>query len=200
MEQRLDQRTFHGPISPDDFARALIAEFDQGNLAAREVGRGNHRVVQIASHIAPASGGRTAITVQLSKVEDGVLIRIGQQQWLGVAASLGMTALAAIRNPFSLLGRLDDLAQDIASLQLTARVWQTIEKVADALGASYEISERLRRLNCEYCQTANPISESNCVSCGAPLGPSQPNACQNCGYVVDPGTHICPDCGSTIHF
>jgi len=198
MEPQLNQRTFHGQVTPEDFTRALIAEFDQGNLRAKQIGRGNHRVIQIASPIAPASGGRTAIAVHLSRVEDGVLVHIGQQQWMGVAASLGVTALSALRNPLSLLSRLDDLAQDIASLQLTERAWRTLERAADSLGASYEISERLRRLTCEYCSTANPVGEPHCVACGGPLGHSQPLACSECGFIVEAGIHSCPECGTLI--
>ncbi len=198
LNRQLPQRTFHGPIKPDDFARALIAEFDQGNLTAKQVGRGDHRVVQIASRVIPTSGGRTAITVHLSKVEDGVLVSIGQQAWMGVVASLGITTLAALRNPMSLIGRLDDLAQDIASLQLSERVWQTLERTAVSLGASYEISERLRRLVCEYCDTANPLGEPHCVACGAPLGLAQPQACHVCGFVVEAGIITCPQCNSPI--
>lgn len=198
MEKELIQRVFHGPITPDDLASALVAELNQGNLRAQKVGRRGNIVVQVASLVAPHSGGRTAISIQLSEVEDGVLVRLGQQQWLGIAASLGVTALAALRNPFSLLGRLDDVAQDIASLQLSARIWQTLERAADSLGASFEISERLRRITCEYCDTANPVGESNCVSCGGPLGPEHPIACPNCGNVVSQRDRTCPICGQSL--
>ncbi len=199
VEKVLDQRTFHGPITPDDLANALVAELNQGNLRAQKLGRRDNLLVQVASPVIPASGGRTAISVHLSRVEDGVLVRLGQQQWLGVAASLGVTALALLRNPFSLLGRLDDVAQDIASLQLTARIWQTVERAAESLGASYEISERLRRLTCAHCDTANPIGEPNCIACGAPLGPQQPIACPNCGHVVSYEESKCPQCGHPLH-
>jgi hypothetical protein len=195
----MEQRTFHGPISPRDFARALIAEFDQGNLRTKMVGRGENCVVQIASPQIPVSGGRTALTIHLSKVEDGVLVSMGQQQWMGVAASLGTTALLALRNPLTLIGRLDDLAQDISSLQLTVRAWDAIERIADSLGVSYQISERLRRLTCEYCNTANPVGQPRCIACGAPLGSSQPIACQHCGYVVQADTSLCPNCGQAIN-
>jgi len=195
VDKDLNQRTFHGPITPEDLANALVAELDQGNLNAQMIGRSGNLVLQVASPPIPASGGRTAISVHLPKVEDGVLVRLGQQQWLGVAASLGTTALAAARNPFSLLGRLDDIAQDIASLQLTARIWQTAERVAESLGASFEISERLRRLTCDHCDTANPVGEPACIACGAPLGPDQPIACSNCGNVVRQSESVCPQCG-----
>jgi len=199
VETNLNQRTFHGPITPGDLATALVAELDQGNLQAQQMGRRGNLVVQVASPVMPASGGRTAISVHLSEIEDGVLVRLGQQQWLGVAASFGITALAALRNPFSLLGRFDDIAQDLASLQLTARIWQTVERAANSLGASYEISERLRRLTCRHCDTANPVGEPNCVSCGAPLGPLHPSACSNCGFVVSQSESKCPQCGHLLH-
>jgi hypothetical protein len=192
----MEQRTFHGPITPQDFARALIAEFDHGNLHARMVGRGENIVVQISSPAMPASGGHTAISVHMSAIEDGVLVRVGQQQWMGVAASLGVTALSALLRPRTLLGRLDDLAQDITSLNLTNLIWKTMEDVAKKLGASYEISMRLRRISCPYCRTANPVGEPHCVACGAPLGDLQPRTCNNCGFVLDADDLSCPNCGT----
>jgi hypothetical protein len=191
----MDQRTYHGPVTPDDLARALIAEFDHGNMRAQQVGEGENLMVQIASREWRSSGGATALSVQLSAVEDGVLVQTGEQQWLGVAASLGATALAALRNPMALIGRLDDVAQDIGSLQLRERVWATIDEVARGMGASHEISERLRRLTCPYCQTANPVGEPRCLACGAPLGPEQPTACPKCGFVSPPGAAFCSKCG-----
>jgi len=194
----MEQRTFHGPITPEDLAAALVAEFDRGNLRAQAVSHAGTLIVQIGSRELRASGGETALSIHLSPVEDGVLARLGQQEWLGVAASLGATALAALRNPLTLLGRLDDLAQDISSLQLTDRVWQTVQRTAESLGASHEISERLRRLTCGYCLTANPVGGFRCLACGAPLGPEQPEACPHCGYVVPRGSATCPQCGKSL--
>ncbi len=194
----MEQRVFHGPITPEDLAAALVAEFDRGNLRAQAVSHAGTLIVQVGSRELRASGGDTALSIHLSPIEDGVLARIGQQEWLGVAASLGATALGALRNPLTLLSRLDDIAQDISSLQITERVWQTVERTAESLGASHEISERLRRLTCGYCLTANPVGEAHCIACGAPLGPTQPGACPHCGYVVDPGVAICPQCGKPL--
>lgn len=193
----MDQKTFYGPVSPEDFSRALIAEFNQGNLLARSLGRGDQRIVQIATRQTPRSGGRTAITVHLTAVEDGVHVRVGQQDWLGVAASLGISALATLQRPVNLLHRLDDIAQDISSLQLTMRIWQAISDAADNLGVSHELSSRLRRLSCEYCRTANPVGDPHCIACGAPLGPNQPVACIECGFLLEPGDATCPQCGSS---
>ncbi|MGD2057127.1 MAG: zinc ribbon domain-containing protein [Anaerolineales bacterium] len=194
----LEKKTFYGDITVDDFVRALTAEFHQGNLITKVVGRGDQRIIQIASPARAQSGGRTAITVHLTKVEDGVHVRVGQQDWIGVATSMGFTALTALRRPAALLHRLDDLAQDIASLQLSTRIWKTISETAESLGAAHELSERLRRLMCEYCLTANPVGAPHCVACGAPLGPNQPLVCPSCGYLVDHDERICPECSQPI--
>jgi hypothetical protein len=194
----MEQQTFHGDFRAEMLAQALLAEFNHGNIHCQVVGRGDQVMVQIASQVRPASGGQTAISVHLQDTEDGVHIRLGQQQWLGVAASLGLTAVMALRNPLSLLGRLDDVAQDLASLQLSARIWETIERAAHASGASRQISDRLRRLTCPYCLTANPVGDPHCLACGAPLGPQQPAACRRCGFVTNAGAGRCPECGAVI--
>ncbi len=150
----MEEFTFHGPISIDDVVRALEGEFGKGSLRVQAHGDGEFIVVQIASVARPASGGRTALTIHLSSIEDGVHIKMGQQEWMGIAASLGRTALGMLRNPAYLLGRLDNLAEDISSLQLNDRVRETIERVAKSVGASFEISEALRRLTCIYCLSA----------------------------------------------
>jgi DNA-directed RNA polymerase subunit RPC12/RpoP len=126
------------------------------------------------------------------------MIELGQQAWLGVAASLGHTAIAALRNPFSLLGRLDDLAQDIENMQLSERTWRVIEGAVQSLGASYALSEKLARLACEYCGSANPVGEASCLACGAPLGDVQPSACPHCGFVVTVHETVCPNCNGKL--
>lgn len=194
----MEPRIFHGNMRPDDLAQALMGEFNRGNLRAQKLGGGNQVIVQIATRERPQSGGQTALSVTLQQVEDGVSVQIGQQTWLGVAASLGETAFSVWRNPWNILGRLDDLAQDIENLQLSDQVWVVIENTARAMGASFELSERLRRLVCSYCQTANPVGESNCIACGAPLGAEQPRTCMHCGFVIKTGETVCPNCGKPV--
>jgi hypothetical protein len=125
-------------------------------------------------------------------------VELGQQAWLGVAASLGMSALAALRNPFNLLGRLDDIAQDIENLQISERIWNVIGQAARAAGASTTLSDRLNRLTCEYCGIANRIGEPACIACGAPLGEVHPETCSNCGFVVGKKEGNCPNCGKVL--
>lgn len=177
-----------------DIAQALVGEFNRGNLRAQTIGKSDRIVVQVGTRPDAVSGGQTAMTVTIQTLDEGIMIELGQQAWMGVAASLGMSALAALKNPFSLLGRLDDIAQDIENLSLRDRVWQVISQSARAAGASAELSENLRRTTCEYCHVANPVGEPSCVACGAPLGKAQPVSCLNCGYVVRSGEKICPNC------
>jgi RNA polymerase subunit RPABC4/transcription elongation factor Spt4 len=191
----MDQRVFHGDITPTAIAQALMAEFGQGNLRAQTLGQGDHLTVQVATSQMSRSGGQTAVAIDIQKIEDGVMVQIGQQQWLGVAASLGQTAIAALLNPLNLLGRLDDIAQDVQNLQLNEKVWQVVEREVQASGSSRQLSERLTRLTCTYCGAANPVGEPTCLACGAPLGNVQPKACAQCGYVLTHAEKFCPNCG-----
>jgi hypothetical protein len=194
----MERQIFHGKIQPVDIAQALLGEFNQGNLRAQTLGQSDKMIVQIGTQPGAMSGGQTAITVTIQRLEDGIMVELGQQAWLGVAASLGMSALTALRNPFSLLGRLDDIAQDIENLQISEHIWQVIAQSARAAGVSTELSDRLKRLTCDYCGVANPVGEPSCVACGAPLGKMQPNTCRNCGYVVQPGDKKCKNCNQDL--
>ena len=119
-----DTRIFHGNLKPSDIARDLIAYFNRGSYQVQQIGHDPKIAIQIATHRMAHSGGRTALTVTIHQVDDGVSVQVSEQAWLGIAASLGFTALRAIRNPFSLIGRIDDLAQDIESLQLDEDIWE----------------------------------------------------------------------------
>ena len=194
----MDRRIFHGNITPADVAQALQAEFNQGNTQTQLLGDNNNLTVQIASSQWAHSGGRTALTVNIQQIEDGIMVQVGEQQWFGVAASLGQTALAALINPWNLLGRLDDIAQDVSNLQLNDKIWQIVDRVVRLSGASQQLSERLSRVTCEYCGAANPVGEPTCLACGAPLGKEQPKTCSKCGYVLLHEEKFCPNCGQPV--
>ena len=196
----MDRKLFHGDLRPIDIARALVAEFDRGNLRAQVVGDGDDLAVQILTRPGTTSGGRTALTVSLRRAEDGVWVQSGSHEWLGTAASLGQTTIAALVNPWNLLGRLDDIAQDVENMQLMDRVWASIERSTGLLGANMRLSEKLRRLECDYCGTANPVGEGSCMACGAPLGASQPRTCPHCGYLASPRDARCQNCGRQLDF
>ena len=190
----MDHKTFHGNITPKDVSEALIAHFHRGNYRVQQIGDGDNVIVQIASVRYATSGGQTSIGISIQKFEDGIMVQIGKQSWMGVAASLGKTALTAIRNPLSILGRIDDIAQDIESLSIRDEIWSIINQAANNLGASHELSTRLRKYICNYCDTPNPIGEAHCIACGAPLGGIQPQTCSNCGYIITNNENFCPNC------
>ncbi len=194
----MEQRIYHGDLTPKDIAEALLAYFNHGNLRTQIIGNNDEMKVQIATSPGASSGGETAITVQLKKAEDGIIVSISEQAWLGVAASMGQTVIATLINPWNLLGRLDDLAQDVENLQINEKVWQVVGSVAQSHRSSTQISERLQRLECLYCGTANPVGEASCIACGAPLGNIQPRTCANCGFVVLRAEKICPSCSKPI--
>lgn len=193
-----ETRIYHGEMNPSDIARDIIAQFNRGNYRVQQIGRDPKIAVQIATREFAQSGGQTALTITLHKVADGVSVQVGNQAWMGVAASIGMTALHALRNPWSLLGRIDDLAQDIESLQLDDDIWEVIEYSARQHGVGKALSERLQRYICPYCNTPNKTGESLCVACGAPLGDIQPQTCMQCGFVVRNIERVCPNCHSPL--
>ncbi len=194
----MDRRVFHGQITPIQLAQALIAAFDRGNLRAQTFGNPDRMIVQIATRPHAASGGQTALTVTLEAHPDGVIVQMGQQEWWSTIASLGKSALTALRNPLALLGRLDDIAQDIENLQLAEKVWKTLEQTAQAAGAAQELSERFQRVACEYCGSANPLGEPACVMCGAPLGRVQSVTCPQCGFLLLRQERVCPNCHQIV--
>ncbi len=192
------QRVYHGDLTTEDVAQDLEAYFNRGNYIAQSFRQNDYVTVQISTRTIRSSGGQTALTISIRPIEDGLSIQMGEQSWYGVAASLGSTVFSALRNPFSLLGRLDDVAQDIESIQITEDVWKIIDRTAVAHRSSHELSDRLRRLECRYCGAANPVGEATCIACGAPLGDMQPVTCSKCGYVTKKGEIFCPNCGNRV--
>ncbi len=191
-------RIYHGNVTPTIFARALFARYNAGNFQVQAYGNDSTLNLQIFTRPKRRAGGETGLTVNLSQVEDGVSVQVGKQRMLGLAANFGKTALDAFRNPWSLLGNLDDIAQDVESVQLEDAVWSVIDKVARQYNAGEALSERLSSVKCSYCLTGNKVGEGNCVACGAPLGDLQPDTCKRCGYVLYANEFICPNCGTPV--
>lgn len=190
----MEQRIFHGLFDPDKFAEILLVNFNRGNLIVQKFENNGNISVQIKTRDGRTSGGSTDLGIIFQPVEDGILVQIGQQAWAGIAASLGASAVAALLNPLNLLHRLDDIAQDFEYIQLNDEVWKVLESNAKALGSGYELSDKLKRAMCEYCQTTNPAGESGCIACGAPLGYLQPRTCRHCGFFLESNEKYCPNC------
>ncbi len=194
----MDQKIYHGDIKPKHIADAFVAQFNRGNWRTQVFGDDENLKIQIATRSDASSGGQTAVTIAVQKTESGIAVQIGQQEWMGVAASLGQSALATLMNPWNLLGRLDDIAQDIENLQMVDSAWQLINNTVKNAGISLQLSERMQSIACNYCGTANQIADSNCISCGAPMGNTQPKSCNQCGFIVFQNEPICPNCKSKI--
>jgi predicted Zn-ribbon and HTH transcriptional regulator len=193
----MSTRIYHGDIHPEDFANSLIASFHRGNYQVQKFGNPKQMAVQIATSPGKRAG-QTALTANIMRVPDGVSVTLSNQNWIGLAASIGATALSAMRNPLALLNRLDVIAQDIESVQLEDKVWEVIDATAKQLGTGFMLSERLNRSVCPYCDTANEVSSSHCIACGAPLGELIPKTCLNCGFVVNHNEESCPNCHSKL--
>ena len=194
----MTKKVLHGNFSPNDLASLIYLHFNRENIEVHKIGSKDQVIVQIKSSKNSNSGGKTAIGINFQSFEDGVIVNIGEQKWAGIAASLGYSALAAIHNPFSLIGRIDDIAQDIENLSLEEEIWRVLENNAELNGSKFDLSDRLKRITCEYCKSANPIDAPNCISCGAPMGDLQPRTCQKCGYIIDRPETICPNCGAHV--
>lgn len=194
----MPQRIYHGKLTINELANAIIGNFSRGNMHVQKFEHGDETIVQLASSPYATSGGRTALSVYLQNVSDGVLVEMSKQAWFGIAASLGVTTIATISNPLNLINRLDDIAQDFEYVQLVENVWKVIDQTARSLGSGFELSERLNRYICDYCNTPNLPGESHCMACGAPLGDIQPRTCKKCGYVVQKSESRCPNCGNLI--
>jgi len=194
MQAQPNTRVYHGNISAVDIARALKAEFHRGNFIVETFGKPEKIVLQITTKRNLRSGGQTALSVNLTDLEDGVIINIENQKWLGIAASMGLSAISTAINPLNLLTRIDDIAQDIESLSMTDDVWSVVETSVRLAGAGHQLSQKLRRVTCEYCGCAIQTGEPNCVACGAPLGNVQPVTCKACGFVGSSTDKYCSNC------
>lgn len=191
-------RIYHGNITPLMLAKALYARFNTGNYQVESYGDDDNLNLQIFTRPGREAGAETGLTVNISKVEDGVSVQLGKQRMLALAANFGKAALHAFRNPWSLLGNLDDIAQDLESMQLEDAVWAAIDKVARQQHAGVSLSKRLSSVKCPYCLSGNEVGAGNCIACGAPLGDHQPNTCRSCGYVLYSADKICPNCGLPV--
>jgi len=45
----MEQRTFHGDLSPDEIATALLAQFNQGSFVAQRLSQGDRVMVQVGT-------------------------------------------------------------------------------------------------------------------------------------------------------
>lgn len=191
-------KTYHGDLDAEEMAITLANFFNRGGLAAQSTLDGETAFVHITTRPGRGSGGRTSVSVALRDRGERLEASVGEQSVLGLAGSLGASAFLAWLNPINLLGRLDDIAADLENLTLEDKVWKLLDRMAANSGASTQLSKRLHRMICNYCNTANKVGEGRCEACGAPLGDVQPAGCPKCGFVILAGEKACPNCGQKL--
>lgn len=191
-------KRYHGDLNHEEMATTLANFFNRGGLAAQSSVRGDTAYVSINTRDNRTSGGRTSLAVALAKRGERIEASVGEQSVLGLAGSLGASALLTWLNPINLLGRLDDIAADIENLSLEQQVWKLLDRMAANGGASTQLARRMQRMACSYCNTANAVGEGRCVACGAPMGDVQPSGCPKCGFVILAKEKECPNCGQKL--
>jgi DNA-directed RNA polymerase subunit RPC12/RpoP len=195
----MEQRTYRGEIDPKGLADALVTRFDHGDLRAQQVaGRQGHRMVQIVTRERGWGAARSALSIGIAPVEEGVRVTVGEQRWLDAAANLALTGLGALVNPRSLLWRIDDIARDVGKLTLDDQVWEAVEHYCDSVGAKLGLAERQLVVACPYCGVGNPVGKGKCSACGGSLVDVQPVACPKCGFVLPKGARFCSRCGRRV--
>lgn len=193
----MEQRTYHGDLKPDELANLLMAQFNQGNLAAQRFNQGDRVMVQVGTRD-NRSRIENALAVTISKTLDGVNVSVGEQQWLGAAADLAQVGLGALFNPLSLLGNLGEIVSDVGSFSLPQQIWQMVDKYSKSVGAGLGGDPAKMAVECPYCGVANSPGAPTCTGCGAPLGEAQPVYCPQCGMQMRAGSQFCSRCGSKL--
>ena len=195
----MEQRTYRGDIDPEGLADALVMRFSYGDLVAQKVeGPGRHLLVQIATRERGWGSARSALSVGIAPVEGGVRVTMGAQRWLDAVASLAVTGVGALLNPFFLLGRIDDIARDVGKLTLGDQVWEAVEHYFESIGAQLGLTEKQMLVTCPYCGVGNPVGAGTCLACGGSLAQEQPPACPRCGFVETKGARFCSRCGAAL--
>ena len=71
----MNQRIYHGNISTRSLRECPPGHFQRGNYRVQQFGEQDKTVIQIGTREQTMSGGQTAMSIILQKVEDGVAVR-----------------------------------------------------------------------------------------------------------------------------
>lgn len=199
MSEKVEQRSYHGNLSPDDMARALVMRFDEGDTRAQWMRDAEKRaVVQVRSRKAEHGDPNTAVTVHITPSETGVVVSVSEQKWLGVAADLARTGVKGWLNPMRLLNEIDDIARNVRWLGMRSEIWKAVEEYCQSRGSGRGTAALLKNVVCSYCGTPNDIGAHNCNACKAPLTAEQPIVCPQCGFLNNPEASLCVNCGGRL--
>jgi ribosomal protein L40E len=196
----MEQRVYHGTLSPEDLARMLLETWDRDQTMAQAFGEGPRMIVQIGQREAGwfSDEPRQALTLDIESIDDGVQVTMGQQQWYKDGGGQIMVGGLIGFLPFFFtfpLGRLfggDDGIDD----SLPGQIWRSIDQYVGQFGAATGATQRLQTIACPECGVANPQNARQCSACGAALTP--PETCPHCGYLNPTGARFCNRCGSAL--
>lgn len=196
----MQQRTYRGPITARGLAQALVQRFNEGHLLARATGPDDHVIVQItAREYDRRRRERAALTISIIQQDDAVEVSLGEHQWLGPAADLLEAGLKGWFMPFSLIGEMSDVADDLQTLQLPTQVWEAVEHYVESVGAKLGLAQEARMVACPFCGVGNPVGVGQCSACGGSLAEAQPKSCPNCGKLSPASAMFCSRCGTALN-
>jgi hypothetical protein len=145
----VEQRVYHGDVTPEGLADHLVQRFDpQHDLQAQRLGQGDSLAVQIGRGDVPEEL-RNAVTVGITRAldsEQGIAVTMGQQQWITPkiathAAMIGLVGL--LITPWALFGLLWPVSQLIGSQALPGDIWNAVETYVFSQGATLAESRDL---------------------------------------------------------
>jgi ribosomal protein L40E len=208
----MEQRIYQGRIDPNTLAQQLLDTWDQGDTAAQALEGDEGIIIQVGQR----SGGifsdepKSAVTVALEPVSDGLRVTLGEEQWYRDGGGQIMVGGLIGFFPFFFTWPLGGGRDEPVDSQLTSQVWESVERYVQqygaATGATTRISQqpdaatgtttRLPGIHCPSCGTDNVTEAERCRECGTYL---QARACPQCG-VSNPATaNFCIRCGSTLN-
>ncbi|NTU79992.1 MAG: zinc ribbon domain-containing protein [Chloroflexales bacterium] len=208
MEQRMYQRT----IDPDALAQHLLDTWDQGDTVAQALEGDEGIIVQVGQR----SGGffsdepRSAVTLALEPVGDGLRVTLGEQQWYRDGGGRIMVGGLIGFFPFFFTWPLGGGRDEPVDPQVSSQVWESVERYVQqhgvVTGATTRLPQppeavtgattRLAGIYCPSCGTESALEAERCRECGTYL---QARACPACG-VSNPATaNFCMRCGSSLN-
>jgi hypothetical protein len=138
----VEQRVYHGSVTPVELADFLVQQFDpQRDLQAQKMGEGDSLMVQIGRGDVPEEL-RHAVTLAITRApngQPGVAVTMGQQQWLtpkmaSYAAMMGL--ISVLVTPWVLFALIWPLSEMVGSTSLPADIWNTVDTYLASRGAT----------------------------------------------------------------
>lgn len=219
----MEQRIYRGVIEPVALAQYLLDTWDQGDTLAQALEADEGLLVQIGQRRNGffSDEPRTAVTLAIEPVADGVRVTMGEQQWYRDGGGQIMVGGLIGFFPFFFTWPLGGGHNEPVDPQLSAQIWESIGSYVDHARATLDVARplpqqtqavtgettrlsgpatgettRLSKVSCPACSTANDPGAERCRECGAFL---QIRDCPNCG-VSNPATaNFCMRCGSNLN-